>query len=110
MHYYRYNNSVYCQYDNDYYEYDPYTNDYTEINSDYLPVEIVNNGPDYEFDMNGEEWDSSYDFEDSDYYEENLRSTHDWSSSDGGSSYDSDYDYDSGSDWDSGSSDWDSDW
>ena len=111
-HYYKYNDSVYCLYDNDYYEYDSYSRDYTEVNRDYIPVEVLNNGPDYEFNMDGSEWKTSYSFEDSDYYEENLRSTHEWGSSDGGGGggYDSSYDWDSSSDWDSGSSDWDSDW
>lgn len=104
--YYKYDNSVYCLYDGDYYEYDDYSNDYSPINKDYLPVEIVNNGPDYEYDTKGLTWDSDYTFEDSDYYEENLKSSDSWDSSDS----DSSYDWDSGSDWDSGGSDWDSDW
>ena len=102
-HYYSYDNSVYCLYDDEYYEYDYYSNDYVPVNQDYLPVEIVNNGPDYEFNMDGTEWDSSYTFEDSDYYDDNLRSTHEWSfDGDSSSSSDSSYDWDSGSDWDSG--------
>ena len=106
-HYYNYDNSVYCLYDNDYYEYDHYTGDYVPINHDYLPVELVNNGPDYEFNMNGAEWDSSYSFKDSSYYEENLMSSNEWSSSD---SSDSSYDWSSSDSWDSSSSDWSSDW
>ena len=95
-------------YHGDWYEYDYYDNDYTAINSDYLPVEIQNNPADYEYDWNEGSWNSSVtDFKSSQAYEDNY--TTDWGSGSGWSS-DSDYDWDSGSDWDSGGSDWDSDW
>ncbi|MBO4618361.1 MAG: hypothetical protein J5717_13560 [Lachnospiraceae bacterium] len=101
-------NDVYVSYHGDWYEYDYYDNDYTAINSDYLPVEIQNNPADYEYDWNEGTWNSSVtDFKSSQAYEDNY--TTDWGSGSGWSS-DSDYDWDSGSDWDSGGSDWDSDW
>jgi len=104
-HYYHCDGNTYCYYNYDYYEYDDYTDDYIYINKDALPVQIINNGPDYEFDAEDVKWDSSYTFENSNYYNENLKSSSDDSWDD-----DSYYDWDSGDDWDSGSSDWNSDW
>ncbi|MBR6309309.1 MAG: zinc ribbon domain-containing protein [Lachnospiraceae bacterium] len=102
--------TMYVSYHGDWYEYDSYYDDYTAINSDYLPVEIQNNPADYEYDWKEGEWNSGItDFKSSQAYEDNY--TTDWSSGSGsGWDSDSDYDWDSGSDWDSGGSDWDSDW
>jgi len=103
--YYRYDDTYYVNFDNSYYMYDYDTSDYTPVSKEFLPVEIQNNPVDYEYDAANITWDSGLTFKESNYYEENLKSTYESSSSS-----DSDYDWDSGSDWDSGGSDWDSDW
>lgn len=106
--YYKYNDTVYCSYDDNYYVYDDTDADYSHINYTSLPEELQLNPDEYYFDTDGGEWDSSYSFMDSDYYDTYIRSEeeddYDYSSSD------RDYDWDSDSDWDSGDSDWGSDW
>lgn len=116
-HYYQYNDDVYVTYYDDYYIYDSYTNDYTPIAYSQVPDEIAINPNDYEYDATGINWDSSYTFEDSYYYIENLKpsesSYYDGSDS-GSSSWDwssnSSYDWDSGSNWSSNYSNWGSNW
>lgn len=111
-HYYSYDNSVYCSYNDNYYVYDGY--DYYPVDDVYVPYEITQNPTDYEFDSSDIEWDSSYSFKDSDYYENYLAPSTSSSSSSSSSSYssgsDSSWDWSSGDSWDSGSSDWSSDW
>lgn len=102
-HYYKYDDTVYVQYYDAWYGYDDFSNDYYYVYR--VPTELSNNAVDYEYDVKGLSWDeySTFtEFKDSDYYNDNLKSTND---------SDSDYDWDSGSDsWDSGSTDWGSDW
>lgn len=99
--YYLFNDTVYCQYQNDYYYYDTY--DYYYI--DALPVEITNNPADYEYDWkndaNSWQYGSDLNFRDSQTYKDTYLSSSD---------SDSDYDWSSDSSWDSGSTDWGSDW
>ena len=94
--YYRYNDAVYCEYDDNYYLYSDY--DYIPISDYSMPEEVINNGPDYEFDSSDVQWKSGMNFESSDYYDDHF------------SSSDSDSSWDSGDSWDSGGSDWGSDW
>lgn len=106
-HYYSFDNHVYCEYQNDWYEYNYDYGDYYSVNKDYLPVEVYNNPADYEYNYNGYAWDSEYtfpQFQDSTYYNENIS----WTSS--SSSSDSDYDWNSNDSWSSDSTDWGSDW
>lgn len=104
-HYYSFDNSVYCEYQGDWYGYNGWTDDYYYINEDYLPVEVYNNPADYEYDYNGYAWDEDYtfsQFQNSDYYNDNIS----WTAGDS----DSDYSWDSGDSWSSDSTDWGSDW
>lgn len=110
--YYRYNSHVYCEYKDNYYEYDAGLKDYRAISSNLVPAVLKDRGSDYEFDSSNINWISSYSFMDSDCYENNIQ-PYERSNSDSSShsnSNDSDYDWDSGSSWDSGGTDWDSDW
>ena len=102
VHYYSYDDTIYCSYHNSWYAYDSFYDDYYSVNEDYLPVQMYNSPADYEYDYKGYDWDDSEEFtrfESSDYYADNIA----------GSS-DSDYDWDSSDSWDSGSTDWGSDW
>lgn len=115
--YYSYQNTVYCSYGGNYYEYDDELGDYFYVADADLPPKLTANPADYEYDFANNVWDVTR-FTDSDYYEENLESYDSYTSSSSSSDYsydyssdnDSDYDWDWGSDWDSDSSDWDSDW
>lgn len=106
--YYRYDDTTYVSYRGESYYYDDYYHDYDYI--DALPVAIQNNPADYEFNWADDNWNTSYNFYDSDTYETKYDSSSSDSSSGWDWSSDSDYDWDSGSDWDSGGTDWDSDW
>jgi hypothetical protein len=118
--YYRYDNTIYCKYDDDYYEYSYTQKDYVPISDESsLPKVILYENSDYIFDSDDVEWNSDYSFTDSDYYDDHFSRSYSSDSDDdkdydSGSSYDSrsdsDYDWDSGSSWDSGGSDWSSDW
>ncbi|MBP5600792.1 MAG: hypothetical protein J6X48_11065, partial [Lachnospiraceae bacterium] len=106
--YYNYDGNTYVSYRGENYYYNNDWDDYYYI--DALPVEIQTNPADYEFNWADDNWDYSYDFYDSDTYDEQYSSSDDSDSSSWDWSSDSDYDWDSGSDWDSGGSDWGSDW
>ena len=106
--YYNYDGNTYVSYRGENYYYNNDWDDYYYI--DALPVEIQTNPADYEFNWADDNWDLSYDFYDSDTYDEKYDTSDDSDSSDWDWSSDSDYDWDSGSDWDSGGSDWGSDW
>lgn len=105
--YFSYDGNVYAKYHSVYYLYDPYLFDYEPIDTYYVPSDILSNGDEYEFVQDGSEWDSSYMFEDSNYYESTIEPTERSSNS---NDSDSDWDWDSGDSWDSGGSDWSSDW
>ena len=100
--YYRVNDRVYCSYDRKYYEYDDDNDDYYWIDVDYVPTPVLENDSSYYYSTEAAEWDSSYSFEDSNYYNTYIDPP--------SSSSDSDYDWGSDSSWDSDSTDWDSDW
>lgn len=114
--YYNYNGSIYCKYNDKYYEYS--NNDYAPVSYYDLPSSLLDNWSFYEFSTTDGDWDSSYSFYSSDYYEDvysyssgssSYSSDSSWDSG-WDSGWDSDYDWDSGDSWDFGGSDWDSDW
>lgn len=116
-HYYQYDNDVYVTYKDDYYIYDYSTNDYSPVTYSEVPTEVKSNPNDYEYDATGINWDSSYSFEASNYYVENLKpaeSTYSGSDSDSSSSWDwssnSSYNWNSGSNWSSNYTNWGSNW
>jgi hypothetical protein len=103
--YYKYNNTVYYNYSDNWYYYDDLGGDWWPVSrQDAAPVEINNNYDDYY--MSGS-WNSEIggsDWKDTTYYQkakgDERRSFF---------SSDSDYDW-GGGDWDFGGTDWDSDW
>ncbi|MCR5737156.1 MAG: zinc ribbon domain-containing protein [Eubacterium sp.] len=114
--YYRYMDHVYCEYKDNFYEYNTESKDYQSVSADLVPDDLKERGDDFEFDSLDANWNANYSFMDSDYYEKSVQ-PYERSNSDSSShsdSYDSDsdsdYDWDSGSSWDSGGSDWSSDW
>lgn len=109
--YYSYEDTVYAKYDNSYYLYDPLIFDYVPIGYYSVPEEIINDPDEYSFDSGNMKWDNTYSFEDSEYYEDNVKPSE---KSDNSYNYDndndSDWDWDSGDSWDFGGTDWGSDW
>ena len=119
--YYKYDNTVYCLYDKEYYEYDEGKGDYHSISEDNLPPALLKDLDEFKFDDDSSSWNSDYSFKDSDYYNTYIYKSDSGSNSsdyddddddddDYYNSYDSDDYWDSGDSWDSGYSDWDSDW
>lgn len=111
--YYSYQDKVYAKYDDDYYIYDPIIYDYSPIDYTFVPSEVISDPDEYAFDSENMEWDNNYRFEDSGYYEDNIKpeeSSRDNNYSDNDNDSDWDWDWDSGDSWDSGGTDWGSDW
>jgi len=111
--YYYYNGNVYCKYHGDYYEY--FNDDYIPIGFYDLPANLLSSPSSYKLSPSNSNWNSSYSFFSSDYYDTSSSSSYSSGSYSSGSSswnsdWDSGYDWDSYDSWDSGGTDWGSDW
>lgn len=96
--YYKYGNTVYCEYQDNYYQYNTFSGDYDSKSILDLPPALANNPDDYLWEYSDADWHGNFvDFEDSTTYDDlhPSSSSSDWDSSDS---------------WDSGGTDWGSDW
>ena len=102
--YYRYDNTVYYCYQNDWFVFDDYDDSWYTISDYDVPGNMVSQGVNSDY-YETRSWDSSVgadDWDNSSFYDD----YHSGSSDDS----DSGYDWDSGDSWDSGGTDWGSDW
>lgn len=102
--YYKYNNTIYYNYDDSWYFYDDLSYDWWPVSKeDAAPATIKNNYDDYYLSGSWNSQIGGSDWKDTTYYEKVK-------DSEKTSFFSSDSDYDWGGDWDSGGTDWDTDW